>query len=39
LSHPTNPLCDGFFRDKVLQTVCLGLASNRYPADFCLLSS
>jgi hypothetical protein len=29
----------GFFWDRVSQTICLGLASNRNPPDPCLLSS
>jgi hypothetical protein len=40
LSHSTDLLCGmDFFQDRVSQTICLGLASNSNPSDFCLLSS
>jgi hypothetical protein len=31
--------CGGFFRERVSLTICLGLASNSYPPDLCLLSN
>jgi hypothetical protein len=40
---PLKPICQSFFcdlfLDRVCQTICPGLASNRNPPDFCLLSS
>jgi hypothetical protein len=40
LSHSSKSFfCDGFFRDRVLQTICPGLASNLDTPDLCLLSS
>jgi hypothetical protein len=46
LSHSTSPLGwwsfflgDGFFRDRVLWTICLGLTLNHDLPDICLLSS
>jgi hypothetical protein len=29
--------CDGFFQNRFSWTICLGLASNCYPHDLCLL--
>jgi hypothetical protein len=31
--------CDGIFQDRVLETICPGLALNQDPADLYLLSS
>jgi hypothetical protein len=39
LSHSIITFCDGFFRDRVLQTICLGLASNCDPPDLSLFFS
>jgi hypothetical protein len=42
-SHSTSPfcvyVCVEFFHDRVLQTICPGLALNQDPPDLCLLSS